>query len=196
MRTPLIIVITGNIASGKSTALKTLQDRGEQTLSADAIVHELLAQKEMQSEIRRHFASPPSQSDWISQVRDALFSDDKFREWYVPWMHRHVSDHIVEKIRLWAAQKYKRAFVDIPLFFESKQLHFKPDYVWLIYTPKEIRYERWRNRPSASLDVLKKMERWQIPDEEKFKKVDIILNNGLGTSELSEQITQALKKVS
>jgi dephospho-CoA kinase len=40
---PLVVGVTGNIASGKSTVLAMLGERGAQTIDADAVYHRLIA---------------------------------------------------------------------------------------------------------------------------------------------------------
>jgi len=52
-RRPLAVALTGGIAAGKSTALAAFARHGAATLSADAVVHELLeADEEVRSAIR------------------------------------------------------------------------------------------------------------------------------------------------
>ena len=44
---PLMIGLTGGIAAGKSEALAALQRLGAETISADAVVHDLLGSEEV-----------------------------------------------------------------------------------------------------------------------------------------------------
>ena len=190
-----IIVLTGNISSGKSTVCKILKQAGKKVMSADALVHELLRQPQFQAEIQLHFDRPRTRrSTFVAQVRQQLFSNKKFSAWYVPWIHKHVAVQLKQLIQY--HRKHKRGatlFLDIPLYFESARSWLKPTQVWLIWTPRSIRRRRWQARKKAPMKEMEKIERWQIPDEEKFQKVDIILVNSLGMRELKGQVFSALR---
>jgi dephospho-CoA kinase len=191
-----LIVITGNIASGKSTAVLYLREKGEVVVCADEAIHALLQLPDIQSELQKHFEldGDPDLSNVKDQIRRHLFSSKNFQKWYLPWIHGKVSEKIQSDLIQLKAKKLKRVFLDIPLFYESAHHWLKPQQVWLVWTPKSIRIERWSRRKHASLAEMEKIQDWQIPDEEKLQKADIILSNVLGISELHQQVEQALKQ--
>lgn len=188
-----VIVITGNVSSGKSTVCRMLQQAGKKVVSADVLVHKLLGQPKFQSEIQLRFDGPRVRDEnFVAQVRKQVFSNERFREWYIPWMHKHVAHEIQRCLKQNKKRAKQKLFLDIPLYFESARSWLRPEHVWLVWTPRDLRRRRWQARKKAPMKEMELIEQWQIPDEEKFQKVDIILVNSLSMKELEQQVCLTL----
>jgi dephospho-CoA kinase len=116
--------LTGGIGSGKSTALAALEELGAATLSADAVVHELLGSEELRDAIVERFGRDVLDSEGLidrSAVAARVFEQPSERAWLEGLLWPRVGARIVE----WRAEvdagepRPPAAFVEVPLLFES-----------------------------------------------------------------------------
>src|SRR5947209_4220535 len=75
--------LTGGIAAGKSEALAALERLGAATLSADAVVHELLAGDELRTLLVERFGHDIAPNGTIdrSRLAETVFADPEQRAW-------------------------------------------------------------------------------------------------------------------
>jgi len=196
-KTQRIIVLTGNIASGKSTAAKLLKKMGEIVISADEGVHQLLKKTEHQLEIQKRLdkTKNSSKENLVKLIRKNLFSNKEFQRWYLPWVHTLVANQMSQDILKFRKSKKRTLFLEIPLYFEQATSWLSPDQVWLVWTPLKNRIQRWKARSKASFAEMQKIELWQMADEKKFQHVDIIFVNAMSPIELNQQLAIGLEKL-
>ena len=152
---PNAYVITGSIASGKSTVVNLLKERGFSVIDADLIAHEQL--EICKCEIVREFGE---------QILDEARKIDRkklgaivFRE---PKKLKNLEQILHPKIKaeiFFKASQLERLgqvyFVDIPLFFEKKERYAELKNVAVIYAPKDILLSLLMSRNYLILDYAK-----------------------------------------
>ena len=86
MRRPVAVALTGGIAAGKSEALAAFARHGAATASADAIVHELLANDDEVREAIRARWGVEAVGD-RARIAEIVFDDPAELEWLERLLH-------------------------------------------------------------------------------------------------------------
>jgi dephospho-CoA kinase len=163
-RRPLAVAITGGIAAGKSEALAAFARHGAATLSADAVVHDLL---ERDTEVRDAIRERWGEDAVGNRVRigEIVFGDRAELDWLEGLLHprtRAAAD-------AWLASvDGPLAAVEIPLLYETGgEKRF--DAVVVITAPAAVREARRPNLAPRAARLL--------PDEEKASRADFAFVN-------------------
>lgn len=194
---PKVIVITGSIGTGKSTAVDIIKEFGFTVLDSDKIVHEgYNIGSELYYKIINHFGEDILKGDEIDRQKlgETVFNNNKKLNELNNMVHGYVYDKLKEGIE---ASKEKVIFLDIPLLFETKDIH-EPIYdeIWLIYVSEETQRKRLTERAIAENkkpeEVLKIIDK-QISIKEKVFMADVVINNEGTVEELKENIKALLE---
>ena len=192
---PNAYVITGSIASGKSTVVNLLKERGFSVIDADLIAHEQL--EICKCEIVREFGE---------QILDEAGKIDRkklgaivFRE---PKKLKNLEQILHPKIKaeiLSQASQLERLgqvyFVDIPLFFEKKERYAEFKNVAVIYAPKELLLSRLMSRNALSLEDAKARVELQMGIEQKRKMAKFVIDNSGDRENLKLELEKFLKQI-
>jgi dephospho-CoA kinase len=182
VRRPPAVAVTGGIAAGKSEALAAFARHGAATLSADGIVHDLLAgDPEVREAIRDRWGA-----DAVGDRRrigEIVFADPVDLEWLEGLLHpktRAVTD-------AWLATvDAPLAVVEVPLLYETGgETRF--DAVVVISASDEIRAGR---RPGFAT-----REARLIPDAEKARRADFVYVNDGSLDELDTFVSHVVEAV-
>ena len=193
---PNAYVITGSIASGKSTVVNLLKERGVSVIDADVIAHEQL--EICKGEIVREFGE---------QILDEAGKIDRkklgaivFRE---PKKLKNLEQILHPKIKaeiFFKASQLERLgqvyFVDIPLFFEKKEHYAEFKNVAVIYAPKELLLSRLMSRNALSLEEAKARVELQMDIEQKKKMAKFVIDNSNDRENLELELEKFLKQIS
>lgn len=112
------IALTGGIGSGKSTALKILQDAGYKTISSDIIVGELYQKRKVKKLLRKLF--PNAVTGFFSlkidrqQISKIVFSDKVMHQKLTALITPLVLKEIIKRTK----NLNEPVFVEVPLLFE------------------------------------------------------------------------------
>mgnify|MGYP003770699793 CR=1 FL=1 len=195
---PKVIVITGSIGTGKSTAVGIIRKLGFKVLDSDKIVHEGYNRgNELYYKVINNFGEEILSEDKTidrQKLGNIVFKDEKKLQELNKTVHKYVYEKLKEGIETTAD---KVIFLDIPLILETKGSHeLKYDEVWLIYVSEKIQRRRLVERAIKENkdpeDVLKIIDK-QIPIEEKVSMVDQVINNEGRIEELEKNIKKLLK---
>lgn len=187
------VALTGNIASGKSTVQKILEDKGYKVLDTDKTGHMLL---DTMPEIKEAFNDYDILNSEGLIDRDKLgkivFSTPTLKQKLENIIHPAIKDNI---LRFFEQNKSEDAvFVGIPLLFESDMRDIF-DKAVLIYTDDFTRKERLILRNNYTPEYAELRMKAQIPqDEKKLLCDDIIFNNGT-LSDLENSVEEFLHRV-
>ena len=195
---PKVIVITGGIGSGKSTAIDIIKEHGFTVLDSDKIVHEgYNIGSDLYLKIINHFSEEILNRDRTidrQKLGKIVFNHEKKLNELNEIVHKYVYDKLEEdSVKLSEAV----VFHDIPLFLETKD-KYDPIYdeIWLVYVSEEIQRKRLKARAIIENknpeDVLKIIDK-QIPIEEKVFMVDEVINNEGNRNELRKKIKKLLE---
>jgi dephospho-CoA kinase len=187
----LVIGLTGNIGSGKSTVAQLLSERGATIIDADVLSRRAveLGTPAYDKIVRRwgtSVLSPDRQLDRAA-LRRYVFSDQKQLEELNRIVHPEV-----ERLRLRllddARQRGDRIVVcDIPLLFEKHMAH-NFDRIILVDAPRPLRLERLvRDRGLRETEAMD-MIAAQMPAELKRAGSDFIIENESTLNALEQRV--------
>jgi dephospho-CoA kinase len=115
-------------------------------------------------------------------------------------MHKYIIEYIdrmIENQILYMTESnsdlitFKKIFIDAPLLFETG-LADRCDEVWLIMASDEKRIERAAKKYLTTRENIKKRIEHQMPDNDKAKLADIIIENNEGIDELIVKVKELL----
>ncbi len=180
------IAIVGNIASGKSTVENVLRKKGYKVFDSDIIAHEVL--DDLSEKILEAFKDYDiSENGRISRQKlGALVFDDKnLKEKLENIVHPEIKDRLKKIFEENKLEKY--IFVSIPLLFEVGWRNLF-DKILFIYTEDKIRLNRLMQRNNFTKDEALARIKSQLPQEEKVKVSDFIINNNHSIDVLQKYI--------
>lgn len=180
------IAIVGNIASGKSTVENVLRKKGYKVFDSDIIAHEVL--DDLSEKILEAFKDYDiSENGRISRQKlGALVFDDKnLKEKLENIVHPEIKDRLKKIFEENKLEKY--IFVSIPLLFEVGWRNLF-DKILFIYTEDKIRLNRLMQRNNFTKDDALARIKSQLPQEEKVKVSDFIINNNHSIDVLQKYI--------
>lgn len=184
------IAITGNIASGKSTVQKFLENKGYKVLDTDEVSHELLTVKNSELfEAFRDYDVFENGEFSRFKVGQLIFSDETAREKIASIMHPQIAQEIEKFFAANSSEEF--LFVGIPLLFESNMQNLF-DKIIFVYTDDDIRLERLLRRNNYTVEHAKARIASQMPQEEKLKKSDFVINNNSSIEELTQAVFKLL----
>lgn len=189
-----IIGLTGSIGMGKSTAAARLKARGIPVFDADAAVHDLyrgpLAQK-----IDAVFPGTLRDGavDRAALGRALVAAPNRFVE-LERLVHPAVRD--AERAFLVAAHDAGNAVavLEIPLLFESGADRMV-DVVIVVSAGSEAQFQRVIKRPGMTAEKLKALLERQMPDAEKRKRADFVVDTSGSIEASGQQIEDILATV-
>ena len=181
-RRPLAVAITGGIAAGKSEALAAFARHGAATLSADDVVHRLLAEDdEVRAAIRERWGDDAVGDR--ARIGEIVFRDRAELDWLEQLLHPRTRRAADEWL---AAVDAPVAVVEVPLLYETGG-ESRFDKVVVVTAPREAREER---RPG-----LGEREARLIPDEEKMRRADFAYVNDGSLDDLDAFVRTVLEAV-
>lgn len=199
---PRVIIITGSIGTGKSTAVNVIIEMGFKVLDSDQIVHDgYKVGKKMHDEVVKYFgAEILGCGGEINRKKlgEIVFSNEANLEKLNKIVHRFVVKELVSGIE---NSNEKIIFLDIPLLLEEKdkleEYGLIYDEIWLVYVNSDLQKDRLRKRAISENknpeDVLKIIDK-QISIELKKTMVDEVIFNEGTIQELRKQIETLLTK--
>ena len=192
---PNAYVITGSIASGKSTAINLLKKRGFSVIDADMIAHEQL--EICKCEIVEFFGEQIlDETGKIDRKKlgAIVFNDPKKLKILEQILHPKIKEEI-----LFRATKLECLeqvyFVDIPLFFEKEDRYAEFKNVAVIYAPQELLLSRLMNRNGLNLEDAKVRVELQMDIEQKRKKANFIIDNSGDKENLEKELEKFLRQI-
>jgi dephospho-CoA kinase len=194
-----IIVLTGGIASGKSTVGKILKDRGYEVVESDKIVHKLYSKNsEVYNLIIKEFGSEVAGEDSINRKKlgNIVFNDDKKIKKLNKIVHKYVVKELIKRCN---ENEDDIIFLDIPLMIEEKykleKYGLEYDEIWLIKSHTNTRVSRIMKRDGISWSEAERVISNQMTDEKKEKYADIIIENNGNLHDLKERIVSFLTNI-
>lgn len=188
-------VITGSIASGKSTVVNLLKERGFSVIDADLIAHEQLeiCKCEIVKTFGEQILDETGKID-RKKLGDTVFNEPKKLKNLEQILHPKIKAEIFFK-----ASQFERLgqvyFVDIPLFFEKKERYAEFKNVAVIYAPKELLLSRLMNRNALDLEAAKARVELQMDIEKKRKMAKFIIDNSGDRENLKLELEKFLKQI-
>lgn len=188
------IVITGGIATGKSTASAYLRELGYPVIDADVIARSMIKKgAPAYQKVIDTFGEGVVQSDGEID-RKALgaivFPSEEERMRLNAIVHPLVQDRIQEALTELSGEPL--VFLDIPLYYETKGLGAYP--VWLIYAPKETQLSRLMKRDGITEEEAMHRITAQMDIEDKRARADRVIPNTSDRSAMHRALQKAVRE--
>lgn len=180
------IAIVGNIASGKSTVENVLRKKGYKVFDSDIIAHEVL--EDLSEKILEAFKDYDiSENGKISRQKlgALVFNDKNLKEKLENIVHPEIKDRLKKIFEENKLEKY--IFVSIPLLFEVRWRNLF-DKILFIYTEDKIRLRRLMQRNKFTKEDALARIKSQLPQEEKAKCSDFVIENNRSIDVLQKYI--------
>lgn len=179
--------LTGSIATGKSTALGAFAALGVPVFSSDEAVHSLY-RGEAVPEVERLFPGVVHNGtiDRAALARRLVEQPERLKE-LESIVHPLVRQRM--KVFLSAAQSTGTALavLDVPLLFETG-FDYGLDAVAVTIVDEEEQRRRALARPGMTPEKLETILRRQMPQSEKVKRADFVIDTSGPVEETAEQI--------
>lgn len=180
------IAIVGNIASGKSTVENVLRKKGYKVFDSDIIAHEVL--DDLSEKILEAFKDYDIlENGKISRQKlgALVFNDKNLKEKLENIVHPEIKDRLKKIFEENKLEKY--IFVSIPLLFEVRWRNLF-DKILFIYTEDKIRLRRLMQRNKFTKEDAIARIKSQLPQEEKAKCSDFVIENNRSIDVLQKYI--------
>ena len=169
------IGLTGSIASGKSTALREFAALGVPTFSSDDAVHELY-RGEAVPVVEALFpgVTHNGEIDRAALARRIVEQPERLKELEAA-VHPLVRARMAKFLADAEASGAGVAVVDIPLLFQTG-FDYGFDRVATTYAPDDVIRERALARPGMTVEKLDAILARQMPQDEKRKRADYVID--------------------
>lgn len=195
----LKVGLTGGIAAGKSVVGKMFADLGAHVIQADEISHQLMQPGEpVYQEVVDRFGSGilnPDGSVNRSRLAELAFGGPD-KQPRVQELNKIVHPAVIRRQEEWLAEVGRRqghaiAMVEAALILEAGMAKGFDRLVIVTCRPEQ-RIERWAQRlkvdtETARREITRRMAA-QLPDEEKIKAADYVLDNSGSLDETARQV--------
>ncbi len=182
------IGLTGGIAAGKSLVSDTLAQLGAWILDADAISREVVEPgtaglKAVAEEFGEGILHPDGSLNRAALAAE-VFADEKKRERLNSILHPIIKAEMLSRAETIEAEHPEDIVIfDVPLLIESGWQDVAEE-IWLVTAPLEQRILRIALRDGLDREQAMQRIASQMPDEEKARYANIIINNGGSIQEL------------
>lgn len=175
----IVLGLTGSIGMGKSTTARMFRDAGVPVHDSDETVHRLYAGKAAEL-IEKRFPGVVHEGlvDREKLAKAVLGQPDALKdlEQIVHPLVRADADAFLERHRQEGA---RLALLDIPLLFETGG-EDRVDRIVVVTAPAEVQRERVLARPGMTEEKFEAILSRQVPDAEKRRRADYIIDTGQG----------------
>ena len=188
-----IIGLTGSIAMGKTTTARLFADEGVPVHDADAAVHRLYESA----------AAPLIEAAFPGATQDGkvdraalaarVVGDPQALKRLEAIVHPLVRESEIAFLAKAEADGAAIAVLDIPLLFET-QGEQRVDAVVVVSAPEQIQRTRLLER-GVDAERLEALLKRQMPDDEKRRRADFVVDSGHGVDHARAQVRQILAAV-
>ncbi|KAI8470338.1 MAG: dephospho-CoA kinase-domain-containing protein [Monoraphidium minutum] len=195
-RPPYILGLTGSIGMGKSTVSSMFAERGVPVIDADAIVHALYS--------KGGAAVGPVAAAFPSAVVDGAVSrpalsgcvvgDEAAMRRLEGLVHPLVEAERLARMRGAAAGGAALIVLDIPLLYETKG-EAACDGVAVVSAPPGAQRARVLARPGMSEAKLDAILARQVPDEDKRRRADFVIDTGCSVNATAAAVDALIAKL-
>ena len=191
---PFVLCLTGSLGMGKSTAAKFFVEEGVPVHDSDATVHALY-EGEAVPLVEQAFPGSTSGGKVDRNKLAAMVLNDKAA---LTRLEAIVHPMVTASRQAFLAQARERGVkvvvFDIPLLFETKA-DSGCDAVVVVSASAEIQRRRAFERPGMTDDKLAAILAKQMPDAEKRRRADFIVDSSQSFDHTRGQIREILRQV-
>lgn len=184
----LILGLTGNIGCGKTSISSIFKKNNIDIIDADIISREIFEDQCLLEKVFEHFG-PSVKNDDQTLNRKALgkivFNDNNKLLELNSLTHPKIKEKILCKIDEIKKKKKKVAVIDAALLVEGGYLEIV-DKLLVVTCKQEVQIKRIQNRDNCTIDEAIRKIRSQMPQDEKSRYADYIIDNSGTIDELTK----------
>lgn len=197
---PLIIGLTGGIASGKSTVSRYLNERHQIPITdTDVIARELVeVGNPTLTEIMAHFGADIRDEQGAlkrRQLRDIISQNPDERAWLNGLMHPKIYDEVMAQVKQHSALPHPYIIIVIPLLSSDSPYLNLLSAVWVVDCEEERQKQHLIARDQMSATIAQQLIDAQPSRKERLALATAIIENDGTTDALldkTEQLHQSL----
>ncbi len=194
MKRMKILGLTGSIGMGKSETSRMFRRLGVPVFDADAAVHRLFAKGGRAVPLIEQAFSGVVQDGRVDRqaLGKVVFNNNEALRRLEAIVHPLVRE--AEQRFLKRAIRHRKPLVvlDIPLLFETGG-QARCDQVAVVSAPAHVQRYRVLQRPGMTPERLSAVLAQQMPDREKRRRADFVIQSGLGKAYAFEQVRRIVK---
>lgn len=186
--------LTGSIGMGKSTTADMFRARGVPVIDADAIVHALY-RGEAVGPIEAAF--PGTTVDGVvdrARLAAQLAKDPEGFKTLEAIVHPMVWQKEREALDRCRVQGADIVVLDIPLLFENGA-ESRVDRIVVVTADEAVQKARVMARPGMTEEKFRMILSRQMPDAEKRRRADFIIDTGLGMDHARQRVDEILEQL-
>ncbi|PSM19305.1 dephospho-CoA kinase [Nitratireductor sp. StC3] len=185
----IVLGLTGSIGMGKSTTARFFAECGVPVHDADAAVHALYEGKAVPL-VGARFpeAIVAGKVDRARLAEQVLGKPEALRA-LEAIVHPLVRAAELEFLAAHRKKGTPLVVLDIPLLYETGGEH-RVDRVLVVTAPPEVQRERVLARPGMTPERLQNILDKQVPDAEKRRRADFVLDTGLGMDHARRRVAE------
>lgn len=195
---PMIIGLTGGIATGKSTVSRILKAEGIDVIDADEIAREVVSvgSTGLEAVVSCFGQNIVNEDQSLNRTKlgQIVFNDEEKLEQLNNLLHPLIKKRIKELIRELAKKGSEIITIDAALLIEAGWERMV-DVIVLVDVDEKIQIERLIKRNNITHEIAKKMIEKQAKREYKQQFADIIITNNGCKEELEQKTMQVLKEM-
>jgi len=190
----IVLGITGGIASGKSTVMKMLAQKGIPGISSDELAHHTIRKGTpvYRKIVKRYGPVLLQDNGDISRTTlgNIVFRNPRERR----WLEKQVHPVVIRELKRFIRKREGVIALDIPLLFEA-QLQSLVDQIVVINAPQSLRLNRLRGSKKMSLSDARRRMVAQLPLSKKVSRADVVIHNSSTRAVLRKQVESMLSRI-
>jgi dephospho-CoA kinase len=195
---PLKLGVTGGVGSGKSAVCKYLAQKGLTVISADdlarrAVLKGTTAYQNIVSHFGNGVVSANGELD-RKQLRKMIIRNPVNKQTLESFVHPEVFRLMGVEFEAASRRAEPIVAVEVPLLFELGLKEFF-DFILTVYADKAIRVRRMMQRDQISESDAESLAGIQMPDEEKIRQSDFVIDNSGDMNQLNEKMCGFYEKL-
>ena len=189
-----LLGIIGGIGSGKSTTSALFRQCGAAVINADEIGHQVLRLPDVKKAVQEHWGSSVFDKNGDIDRRilaTVVFADENELAYLESLTHPLIVEEVQRQCNEHEQNGVQLCLLDAPVLLESGWDH-KVDQIIFVSTPVEVRWHRIKKRGWSKAEWHQR-EAAQLPEEEKFRRAHIVLDNSGETEHLRIQVEEVVR---
>ena len=189
----LVIGITGNFGTGKTSVSQMLAELGAATINADELGHELLqpdtqTHKEIVAAFDESILEPNGEID-RNKLAKLVFDDTTALARLNQITHPKIYEIVKQRIEEYRHTGVKVVVLEAALLIEAGWTPLV-NQLWVTIAPEAIIVRRLKSSRGLSDEQILARLHSQIPQEEKAKQADLVIDTDCSLDELRKRVTE------